>query len=85
MRDMSPIPTAALKAARVWLRAAKASGRVSVIGGGWWRVHALRQPVQGYFALARILLNRGVIDQTGAFTGKGLENAGLPLGRSRKE
>lgn len=75
-RDRSPLPTATLRAARVWLRGVKRLGHVHILGGGWWRIAGIDQPVQGYFDLARVLLNAGVIDKTGAFTGKALRSNG---------
>lgn len=72
MRDRSPLPRSVVSAARVWLRGAKRLGHVTVIGGGYWRIRGIPNAVQGYFDLGRVLLNGGVVDRTGAFTGKSL-------------
>lgn len=50
------------KAAQRWLRAAKARGEVTVLGGGWWRIPSLqRRPLQGLHTLARLLVAKGLL------------------------
>jgi hypothetical protein len=49
-------------AAQKWLRQAKKDGRVTVLGGGWWRIDGLsRKPIQGFHALYQVLVRRGLV------------------------
>ena len=49
------------QATAAWLRRAKRSGTVQVLGGGWWRVQGWRRPVQGLAVLAWHLERRGLV------------------------
>lgn len=48
-------------ATKAWLRAAKKSGTVTVLGGGWWKVAGWHRPVQGFGVLERELLRRRLV------------------------
>lgn len=52
--------------ARRWLRQAKATGLVDVLGGGWWRIRGWNRPVQGFRGLAVALVRRGVLNLDGS-------------------